>query len=411
MVTKAQLDQWKAEWEQLVTTKLGKALDAMEERLPSDSPKSRQLVHLRSQLNAANKEKIMGLRSAAELDVVYNQLRERLLTFIADLEPEDFVPTAPKGFRPPAKRGSLLHKIPRQMQLGREEECIIRLAYDRSVIADNLELDEDIELKEVTISEVMEAELIDPNYEPAFAIRTFHDERQFLQAGAYTEWKFYVRPLREGTFDLLLKLTVIEEVLGVRERRNITWEEKVQIITEQAAEAPAEFQPAGLSLSFGEEEEAAGATRGIPSRRSTYSRQADGQRYISVEEQPRSTTPPAPQPARSKPSPWPRRLSVAATLVLALGLGTWWLAGPMGDSERGTEELEEAPPPSNASEEVEEPVPPSPGSTDKKAETEERYWQQVKEKGTEEALKSYLERYPEGAHAREAEQLLQEMEQ
>ncbi len=411
MVTKAQLDQWKAEWEQLVTTKLGKALDAMEERLPSDSPKSRQLVHLRSQLNAANKEKIMGLRSAAELDVVYNQLRERLLTFIADLEPEDFVPTAPKGFRPPAKRGSLLHKIPRQMQLGREEECIIRLAYDRSVIADNLELDEDIELKEVTISEVMEAELIDPNYEPAFAIRTFHDERQFLQAGAYTEWKFYVRPLREGTFDLLLKLTVIEEVLGVRECRNITWEEKVQIITEQAAEAPAEFQPAGLSLSFGEEEEAAGATRGIPSRRSTYSRQADGQRYISVEEQPRSTTPPAPQPARSKPSPWPRRLSVAATLVLALGLGTWWLAGPMGDSERGTEELEEAPPPSNASEEVEEPVPPSPGSTDKKAETEERYWQQVKEKGTEEALKSYLERYPEGAHAREAEQLLQEMEQ
>lgn len=395
MVTKAQLDQWKAEWEQLVTTKLGKALDAMEERLPSDSPKSRQLVHLRSQLNAANKEKIMGLRSAAELDVVYNQLRERLLTFIADLEPEDFVPTAPKGFRPPAKRGSLLHKIPRQMQLGREEECIIRLAYDRSVIADNLELDEDIELKEVTISEVMEAELIDPNYEPAFAIRTFHDERQFLQAGAYTEWKFYVRPLREGTFDLLLKLTVIEEVLGVRERRNITWEEKVQIITEQAAEAPAEFQPAGLSLSFGEEEEAAGATRGIPSRRSTYSRQADGQRYISVEEQPRSTTPPAPQPARSKPSPWPRRLSVAATLVLALGLGTWWLAGPMGDSERGTEELEEAPPPSNESSE----------------ELEERYWQQVKEKGTEEALKSYLERYPEGAHAREAEQLLQEMEQ
>jgi len=398
MVTKAQLDQWKAEWEQLVTTKLGKALDAMEERLPSEGPKSRQLVHLRSQLNAANKEKIMGLRSAAELDVVYNQLRERLLTFIADLELEDFVPTAPKGFRPPAKRGSLLHKIPRQMQLGREEECIIRLAYDRSVIADNLELDEDIELKEVTISEVMEAELIDPNYEPAFAIRTFHDERQFLQAGTYTEWKFYVRPLREGTFDLLLKLTVIEEVQGVRERRNITWEEKVQIITEQAAEAPAEFQPAGLSLSFGEEEEAAGATRGIPARRSTYSRQADGQGYMPVEEQPTSSEPPTSEPARSKPSSWLRPLSIAATLVLALGLGTWWLAVPMGESavKRDKEELEEAPPPSkNSSVDLEE----------------QRYWLHAKEKGTREALENYLERYPEGAHVREAKQLLREMEQ
>jgi len=329
---------------------------------------------------------------------VYNQLRERLLTFIADLEPEDFLPTAPKGFRPPAKRGSLLHKIPRQMQLGREEECIIRLAYDRSVIADNLELDEDIELKEVTISEVMEAELIDPNYEPAFAIRTFHDERQFLQAGTYTEWKFYVRPLREGTFDLLLKLTVIEEVQGVRERRNITWEEKVQIITEQAAEAPAEFQPAGLSLSFGEEEEAAGATRGIPARRSTYSRQADGQRYMPVEEQPTSSEPPTSEPARSKPSSWLRPLSIAATLVLALGLGTWWLAVPMGESavKRDKEELEEAPPPSkNSSVDLEE----------------QRYWLHAKEKGTREALENYLERYPEGAHVREAKQLLREMEQ
>jgi hypothetical protein len=404
MVTAAQLQDWKEEWRQLVTQNLGKALKAVDERLPADSPKASTLIQLQAQLNSANRDKIMGTRSSSDLELAYNQIRARFLDFINGLEVTDFLPAEGQGIKPTAQRGTLLHKIPGQMQVDKEEECIIRLAYDRAVIADNLELTEDVEVKEVTISEVMEAELIDPNFEPAFAIRSFNDERQFLQSGEYTEWRFYVRPLRAGTFDLLLKLTVIEEIDGEKERRNITWEEKVQIVTEQVESSSADFQSSGLSLAFSAADQPKpGTTRSVGEPEAGYEPQTDAADWETILPSTlldrEKISPPQPAPHKPKPKRvnMMRRFSVAAMIVLAVGLGTWVIVGPTGDTAEEVRRPTEEP-----SMDIE-----APPSQDKSAEADQA-WEIAKEKGTDEALQNFIARYPESRHVEEAKRLLEQ---
>lgn len=402
MVTPTQLQDWKTEWRKLVTQNLGKVLSAIDERLPADSPKASTLIQLQAQLNMANRDKLMGTRSSADLELSYNQIRAKLLDFIDGLEVEDFHPVVGQGFTPTAQRGTLLHKIPGQMQVGKEEECIIRLAYDRSVIADNLELTDDVEVKEVTISEVMEAELIDPSFDPAFSIRSFHDERQFLQAGEYTEWRFYVRPLRAGSFDLLLKLTVIEEIGGERERRNITWEEKVQIVTEQVEASAAEFQVSGLSLAFSASSQAeSGSTRSIDSGEA--GRAGSEWETLNPSTLMKDEVQPAPQPTSANKSTKGRlgrirQLSVAAMVVLAVGLGTWVMVGTDGETSGDVRN-----PSAPDLEEVEAP-PPAPAL---QPEVEEA-WEKAKADGSEEALQDFIKRYPESRHVAEAKRMLEE---
>lgn len=350
-ITEAQLVDWKTTWRQLVSSSLGKAFSAIEERLPAESPKADALLLLKAQLNEANRDKVMGVKSAEDLELAYNRIRLNLLEFIKELELSDFNAMG-SGFQPAAKRGVLLHKIPKKMAVGREEECIIRLAYERSLIADNLEITEEVEVKEVTISEVMEAELIDPNAEPAFNIRTFHDERQFLTRGEYTEWKFYVSPLREGHFRLLLKLTVIEEVKGEKERRNITWEEQVMIVTELSTAEPATFEAAGVALAFsgGAEAQTSGAgpeeAIDLP-RVEAFSppRPAPAPAFA-----PQSKDAAGGQATRSnKPRSGAavRGLSAIASVALVLSFGLWWLSsGERGltSEQAGEGVVEEEPP-------------------------------------------------------------------
>ncbi len=340
MTTEAQLAEWKRAWRHLLSESLGRVFDAIEERLPAGSEKADELLLLKAQLNEANRAKVMGVKSSEDLQLDYNRIRLHLLEWIDGLEITDFNAAA-SGLKPKG-RGVLLHKIPRQMEVGREEVCVIRLAYDRAVIADNLELTEAVEVKEVTVSEVMEAELIDANSEPAFRIRTYHDERQFLEVGAYTEWKFYVEPIREGTFRLLLKLTVIEEVMGARERRNITWEEQVQIVTESDVTEPATFRAAGVALSapgvppLSPTMTGGGAFPGAPSA----PRRTDPFSPAAKEEQttrpsagtgtPKRSTAqqqqqPQPAPAKAKGRSLVRRLSIAASVVLIVGFGGLYL--------------------------------------------------------------------------------------
>ena len=222
MISSEQLRQWKQEWRQLLTESIAKALEAIEKQLPVFSPKYKLLINLRARLNEANQGRIAGILSNEQLQLEYNRIRMSLLETIDALAIDDFQ-AKPLGQSPDErKKGYLLHKIPPQMQVDREEECIIRLAYEQAVIVQDIELSEAVEIKQVTVSKIMQAELIDPNAEPAFAIRTWSDEEQFLQEGEYTEWKFWVKPLREGTFALLLKVSVVEVVEGKERTRNLT---------------------------------------------------------------------------------------------------------------------------------------------------------------------------------------------
>ncbi len=132
------------------------------------------------------------------------------------------------------------------MTVHKEARCRVRIAYDEATLLENLELTRDTRIKDVRIAEVMEVELIDPAEQPAFAIRSFNRQEQFVEKDDYTEWIFFVKPLREGQFPLLLRVSVIEKV-GDKERvRDIVLEETVVIVADPVAEAaPADFKPAG----------------------------------------------------------------------------------------------------------------------------------------------------------------------
>ena len=371
MTSEAQLSEWKRSWRKLLSESLVNAFAGIEEYLPEASPKMDSLLLLKAQFNEANREKLMGVKSGEDLQLDYNRIRLHLLEWIGALETTDFEVPA-QGMKPKGN-GTLLHKIPRQMAIGKEEVCIIRLAYDRAVIADNLELTEEVEVKEVKVSEVMEAELIDANSQPAFNIRTYHDERQFLEEGAYTEWKFYVDPVREGAFRLLIKLTVIEEVMGERERRNITWEEQVRIVAEAHEPVPAVFTVSGIALvTTAETTSGAAEPRSVlpgapPSPAPTAG--VDRKKVAISDKKIMPPTleppaPPAPPPQARNKSGLVRNLSIAASVALILGFGSTYLLFPDKHSE-GSDIIEyPVEQPDNNKEEPSVVFPPAnPGNT------------------------------------------------
>lgn len=215
---------------------MGDVLKELRDLLPIESIRAAELIQLESRLREANKAKIRGTISQNELDLRYNRIRDDLIELIQTLEVGDFS----KSQGPPGKKrqGSLLYNIPDQMKISRETKCIIRLAYDEDVIISNIELQPSVVLKTVRIAEVMQAELLDPAGDPAFTIRALSSEEQFLEEEAYTEWIFYVTPLKAGKHPLLIKISVVEIVQGKERVREIVWEEQVEIYTETVKAAP-----------------------------------------------------------------------------------------------------------------------------------------------------------------------------
>lgn len=230
----------------LIEDGLGPALKRLKAALPEGSKAYNELILLEADLKDANLKKVRGSISQEDLDVKYNQLRERFLELLESLEESDLNPAA--GGKE-AKHGSLLYQIPGKMELEKEARCRVRIAFDEATLLEDLELTADTRIKEVRIAEVMEVELIDPAEVPAFSIRTFNRQEQFVEKEEYTEWIFFVKPLREGRFPLLLRVSVIEMV-GEKERvRDIVLEETVVIVSEQVDDAAADtFKSSGYTV-------------------------------------------------------------------------------------------------------------------------------------------------------------------
>jgi hypothetical protein len=237
------LETLKSQWRQFVAERIGDAINDLKTHVPEFSPKYDALILLESRLNDANLKNIQNIISDEALQVQYNQIRADLLLFISALEVQDFEQPASAS---QGKSGALLYKIPKEMQLAMETKCLVRLAFDKPTIIKNIELTEEVEIRDVRVTEVMQVELIDPSIEQPFHIRSFSDEEQFVEKEAYTEWIFYVKPMKAGTFPLMLKVSVVEKVQGKDRVRNIVWEEQVQITATEPEQAEAAFKDSGL---------------------------------------------------------------------------------------------------------------------------------------------------------------------
>lgn len=222
---------------------------ALKGHFPSDAPKYNALLQIEARLNEANLKRIKGILSEDQLQLQYNQLRDDLLNFIDELKPEDFSKEAAKK----SKTGSILYNIPRKMEIQKRSKCIVRLAYDESIIIQNIELTADTTLQSVRISEAMEVALIDPAGGKSFDIQSISSPEQFLEEDDYSEWLFYVTPLAVGEHPLVLKVSVIELIGGKERKKEIVLEEFVTIITQpvKEEEVAKPFKNAGYQFAMG----------------------------------------------------------------------------------------------------------------------------------------------------------------
>ena len=250
-MTDGELRELKDRLRTLLVNDIGAALKALKKVLPENAPRLNDVLSLEGRLNDANLGKLRGIISTEDLQLSNNRIRTALMELISALEPADFETRKPGLQIPRDKTGSILYKIPTSMVLGKETPCIVRLAFEEESIVRNIELTEDTKLKPIRISTVMDVTLLDPNPVPAFSIRTLSTAEQFVEQGDYTEWIFFVNPLKEGTFSLMLKVSVVEIVLGKERKKEIVLEESVQIVTEIAGivENDPAFKSSGYMLS------------------------------------------------------------------------------------------------------------------------------------------------------------------
>lgn len=154
-------------------------------------------------------------------------------------------PAFDTGSEPPAqpsdtRQGAILYQIPERMQVEEESRCVVRLAFDAATVRSGLEEAADITVKSIRVEREMSVALIDPNEPPAFSIRSpGYDEIQVVEADAYTEWVFRVKPLRAGSFPLMLKVSVVLFIDGRERHKNIVLEELIQVLTTPVTETGA----------------------------------------------------------------------------------------------------------------------------------------------------------------------------
>ena len=236
----------------LLVDDLAGALKMLQQLLPPGSEKAQTVTTLLGKLNDTNKARLRGTIANDELQRAYNQLRSDLLDLVDGLAETDFDPAVKTPEAKKAKQGEILYRIPHAMPLGRETRCLVRIALSADAIVENITLDEHVTLKELSrVSDLMQVELVDPADTPTFKIRAINTPEQLVEDEGYTEWLFQVTPLRAGTFPLMIKVAVIELVLGKERKKEIVLEEVVRITTEavrSATEPP--LKSAGEALVF-----------------------------------------------------------------------------------------------------------------------------------------------------------------
>lgn len=212
---------------------------AIKKYLPEHAEKFSSLLLIEGRYRDIEQRMLQGVLSLDEVQLETNKIRADLLTLIDSFEEKDFQEksAAPKEPTKP-KTGKILYRIPNTMQVNEEAKCIIRVAFTEAVLLEELDIESIDQIKSIRISEAMAAQVIDPNSEKAFSIRTFSEEIQFVEEDYFTEWLFFVKPLLKGTFSLLLKISVIEIKMGKERKRDIVMEERVVITTDVVEEEP-----------------------------------------------------------------------------------------------------------------------------------------------------------------------------
>ncbi len=289
MISREQLITIKERLNGLVIKDVRVTLRALKKELPKGNDRYVEVLNLEGRYNELNKSKIKQIISVDDEQLMTNQLRSDLITLIAELELEDFEKPATtvlglaKGSTalrvvyallglgiialaviliarvtnergewftlPTAKKGQLLYKIPTRMQLGRETECIVRIAYDSAGIFRNLSREE-VVVESIRTSEKMKVQLVRSDSIATFRVRNkLISDEQFIERKEFTEWRFGVTPLLAGAYDLMIKVTVLKNIEGKEVERFIVYNQKIEIVSGPIAATELPFQATGHVVS------------------------------------------------------------------------------------------------------------------------------------------------------------------
>ena len=148
-------------------------------------------------------------------------------------KPAVVAPPAPPSTQP--EKGKILYDIPGNMIVQQQQKCVIRIGKTEAIVRDDDTFSGGEVVENVPVAKVMNVELIDISEPKHFIIKTINSTEQEIEDDSYTEWLFWVTPLTEGNFSLLLKVSVIKLIDGKERKKELVFEKPVNIASQITA--------------------------------------------------------------------------------------------------------------------------------------------------------------------------------
>ena len=226
------------------------ALDYLEQVLAHDSMRYNDFIQIKSRYNSLQRELLLGVLDHSTYDISRNNISKALLLLAEEITEKDLVPEGGVKTQEEDKRGEVLYHIPDVMQHNHEEKCTVRIAFDIEHVKRDWEESKEDVIKSIRVSEIMAVSLLNVDEsDPPFTIRSFSETVQFVDKDDFTEWVFYVKPVKIGRFPLLMRVSVIEMINNKEYKKDIVLEEEITVQTEEVpAPETAAFKSAGTSI-------------------------------------------------------------------------------------------------------------------------------------------------------------------
>ena len=228
------------------------ALEFLEKVLDHSSNRYNDFIQIKSRYNSLQRELLLGVIDHGTYDISRNNISKALLLLSDEITEQDLIPEGGVVEEKEDKRGEVLYHVPDVMQLNHEEKCTVRIAFDVEQVLQDWEKSEADVIKSIRVSEIMAVSLMNVDEsDPPFAIRSFSETVQFLDKDEFTEWVFYVKPIKTGRFPLVLRVSVIEMINNKEYKKDIVLEEEITVQSEAVPPAGTpEFKSAGTGITL-----------------------------------------------------------------------------------------------------------------------------------------------------------------
>lgn len=185
------------------------------------------VTQTKARYQRAENDKNRGLIDWQAWNMELNHINDAILSVVRNLEQE---PPPMQGNRS-GRPGRIVHNIPAKMALGIETYCSVRIAKNDDLLLDQFVLPQGVQPENVELSKIMEVEIIDPTGNKTFEVRRINrSAEQPIVEHTFTEWKFAVKPLVQGTYSLTLYVYIINKVDGEKVTRDVSFEKKIDIV-------------------------------------------------------------------------------------------------------------------------------------------------------------------------------------